>query len=141
MSNGFSGLGETSAVGELDQRHVGVGAEQLVGGVAVLARVEHRLAVDDRQERLQLAAVPGRPDRRVAQRPGSSSRRAPPTKATASTAQPARSSARPRGRRAAASAAMPTSLGLAAPGNSVSSGRIATSIASGAAIISALAWE
>ena len=68
MSNGFSGFWATAGVGELDQRHVGVGAEQLVGGVAVLAGVEDRLAVDDRQEGLQLAAVPGRPDRRVAQR-------------------------------------------------------------------------
>ena len=55
-------------VGELDQGDVGVGAEQVVGGVAVLAGVEDRLAVDDRQEGAQLRVVSGRPDRSVAQR-------------------------------------------------------------------------
>ena len=52
-------VGRDGGVGELDQRHVRVRSQQLVGGVAVLPRVEHRLAVHDRQERLQLAAVPG----------------------------------------------------------------------------------
>ena len=138
MSNGFSGFGDDLAVGELDQRHVGVGAEQLVGGVAVLAGVEHRLAVDDRQEGLQLGAVPRRPDRRVAQdqeaRVDAPRRRRPPP-------------APPRRRRSTlrADGPSPASRRLRGsarrPGNSESSGRIATSIASGAAIISALACE
>jgi hypothetical protein len=46
---------------------VGVGAEQVVGGVAVLTGVEDRLAVDYRQEGLQLRSVPARSDRRVPQ--------------------------------------------------------------------------
>ena len=79
-------------VGELDQRHVGVGAEQLVGGVAVLARVEHRLAVHDRQERLAAAPRgPGGPTGAVPEdqerRPDGARRRRPapaPTRRRAS---------------------------------------------------------
>ena len=61
------GAGGDVGVGELDQRHVGVGAHQLVGGVAVLTGVEDRFAAQDRHEGLQLGAVARRPDRRVAQ--------------------------------------------------------------------------
>ena len=67
MSKGFSGLGETSASGNSTSGTWVSAPMQLVGGVAVLAGVEHRFAAQDRHEGLQLGPVPGRPHRRVAQ--------------------------------------------------------------------------
>ncbi len=100
---GLLRVGRDGRVGELDQRHVGVRPEQLVGGVAVLPRVEHRLAVHHRQERLQLAPVPRRPDRRIPQRQEARVDR-PADEQTASTAQP---TARARGPRQTARSRLP----------------------------------
>ena len=140
-------VGRDLGVGELDQRHVRVGPQQVVGGVAVLPRVEHRLAVDDRQERLQLTPVPRRPHRRIPQhqqaRVDRPSHKEPPP-APPSPPGPRRSAlvGRWRGLGGACRCCSDESLSTSpARRNSVSSGRIATSIASGAAIISALAWE
>ena len=118
-------------IGELDQGHVRVGTHQLVGGVAVLAGVENRFAVHDRDEGLQLRAMPGRPDRRVAQNQ------------QARVDSPATKPPRPR---PTARPGVPVLRGIEESGTrpepaSRSRGRIAISIASGAAIISALACE
>ena len=118
---------------------MGVGAEQVIGGVAVLPRVEDRLAVQDPHQCPQLAAVTGGPNRSVAQcqeagvagshQEGDGKQR--PGELPHHSSGAARPAPAPR-----------LELGRAdGPAQPDSSGLTMTSIASGATIISAFAAE